>query len=399
MTALRIGVLKPDWGVAGGFERLLDRLQLHLVASGHDVTEERFPGLITPRASWDTPDAFAHWSHHPEFFRYFALLEDVRRLDLDEYDLVISTQPPTYLADHPKVLALFYHHARIFYDLRDPFIALGEVDAEFHRCASDVVNQTDVALLGGVRHWLAGSREVAGRLEEYWGVHDDVSLLHAPPLTEAPPEPPPWDPTGPVVCVSRHEWPKRTEFVVATAQLLPERRVELIGGGGRVDAVRALDARLTRSTVDVDDVDGLWMRPARHTKAPGSGAESTAHILGAVSDDERNRAYAEAAVVVAPAYREDYGLTALEAMQWQRPLIVCSDGGGLVDIVNDTGAGLIVEPTPRAIAAGVEKITSSPGFAAELIERCREVPGAYSWARCHAELDAAVESALSVGSS
>ncbi len=70
-------------------------------------------------------------------------------------------------------------------------------------------------------------------------------------------------------------------------------------------------------------------------------------------------------------YREDYGLTALEAMQWQRPLIVCSDGGGLVDIVNDTGAGIIVDPTPQAIAAGVRRITEEPGLATELIERCR----------------------------
>ena len=84
-----------------------------------------------------------------------------------------------------------------------------------------------------------------------------------------------------------------------------------------------------------------------------------------------------------------------EAMQWQRPLIVCSDGGGLVDIVNDTGAGIIVDPTPQAIAAGVRRITEEPGLAKELIERCRAVPSTYTWARCHAELDDAVSSAMS----
>lgn len=394
MTQLKIGVLKPDWGVAGGFERLLDRLLAHLVASGHEVTEERFPGLITPRSSWGTPATVEHWAEHPEFFRYFALLEDVRRLDLDDYDLILSTQPPTYLADHPRVLALFYHHARIFYDLRDPFAQLGEVDEAIHLEASSVVRATDATMLGGVRHWLAGSQECAGRLDEYWGITDNVSLLHAPPLTKAPDNPPPWNPAGPVVCVGRHEWPKRSEFVVAAAQILTEHRVELIGGGGRLGAVRALDAELTASPSRINNVDELWMRPSRHTKAPADGAPSTAAILGMVSDDDRNQAYANASVVVAPAYREDYGLTALEAMQWQRPLIVCSDGGGLVDIVNDTGAGLVVEPTPQAIAAGVRRIVNDPEFAATLIEACKAVPSAYSWSRCHAELDAAVAAAM-----
>lgn len=395
MTGLRIAVLKPDWGAKGGFERLLDHLLSHLVASGHKVTTEGFPGLITPRSSWGVPDAATHWSHHPEFFRYFALLEDTRRLDLDDYDLVLSTQPPTYLADHPRVLALFYHQARIFYDLCDPFVELGEVDRDVHLAASAEVRLTDEQIVPGVRHWLAGSNECSKRLDKYWNITNNVSLLHAPPLTGAPAAPPAWNPAGPVVCVGRHEWPKRSEFMVAAAQLMPERRVELIGGGGRLDAVRALDARLTENPELVEDPDALWMRPARHTKPPTDRAGSTAFVLGAVSDAERNRAYGRASVVVAPAYREDYGLTALEAMQWQRPLIVCSDGGGLVDIVRDTGAGLVVDPTPLAIADGVRRIVNEPQLAADLIARAKEVPTNYSWSRCHAELDAAVSSAMS----
>ncbi len=398
MTALRIAVLKPDWGAQGGFERLLDRLLAHLVQSGHHVRTEGFPGLITPRASWGVPDAATHWSKHPEFFRYFALLEDTRRLDLDAYDLVLSTQPPTYLADHPRVLALFYHQARIFYDLRDPFVELGEVDSDFHLAASAEVRATDKCIVPGVSHWLAGSQECANRLDDYWGINQNVSLLHAPPLTMPPSDPPPWNRDGPVVCVGRHEWPKRSEFIVAAAQLLPDRRVELIGGGGRLDAVRELDARLTATPELVEDVEALWMRPARHTKAPSDNAPSTAFVLGAVSDEQRDQSYANAAVVVAPAYREDYGLTALEAMQWERPLIVCSDGGGLVDIVNDTGAGLVVDPTPQAIAEGVHRILHEPDLAAGLIERAREVPATYSWERCFAELDDAVSSAMSSGS-
>ncbi|MGH1503716.1 MAG: glycosyltransferase family 4 protein [Acidimicrobiales bacterium] len=392
---LSIGVVKPDWGVAGGFERLLTRLTDHLVEVGHDVRYETFPALITPRESWGLAQARRDWHEHPEFFRYLGLIEEVRRLDLDRYDLVLSTQPPTFLADHPRVLALFYHQARIFYDLAGPYVELGEVDPVRHRSASRIVNETDRALSGGVAHWLAGSQECANRLDEYWDVPDDrVSIVHAPALTEVPADPPPWDPAGPVLCVSRHEWPKRTEFVVAAAQLV-DRPVELVGGGGREAFLRRLDAELTRQPelASTGDPAELWMRSALDVRAP-EGAAGTARILGNVDDTTRNNAYARASVVVAPAYREDYGLTALEAMLWRRPLIVCRDGGGLVDIVADTGAGLVVDPTPSAIAEGVQRIVEDRAFTSDMLERAAEVPARYTWARCHAQLDDAVERAM-----
>lgn len=397
MSGLRIGVLKPDFGAAGGFERLLDRLVTHLIDANHDVRVESFPGLITARESWGIGQSRKHWSKHSEFFRYMGLVEDVRRIDLSAYDLVLSTQPPTFLADHPKILALFYHHARIFYDLAEPFVALDEVDASHHARACKVVQETDEALKGGVRHWLAGSPEVRGRLDTYWGITEDVSLLHAPPLTNAPVDIPNWNRNGPVLCVSRHEWPKRTELMVAAAHLVDDREVHLIGGGGRMASLRQLDAKLTAdpnllSTVEAAD---LWKTSALDVVPPAAGTPSRARLLGTVSDRERDLAYASASVFVAPAYREDYGLTVLEAMLWERPVIVCEDGGGLADIVRATGAGLIVEPTPQAIADGVRRITEDVSFARQLIEQAKAVPSVFTWERANAELDAAIHAAMS----
>lgn len=394
---LRIGVVKPDWKAQGGFERLLDHLVDHLVAQGHHVSQQPVPALLSPRPVWGVSDGERFWNDHPEFFRYFSLAEDTRRLGLRRFDLILSTQPPTYLADHPKVLSLFYHQARVFYDLEAPFERLGEVDPERHRHASSIVRSFDQQYVGNVAHWLAGSNECRSRLDEYWGITDNVSLLHAPALSDVPADPPPWNPAGPVLCVSRHEWPKRTELLVAAAHLLEDRWVEFVGGGGRANYVRDLDARLSRqpglaATLDPDDI---WMRSAAGITAPSSPPSSPVHLLGNVSDAERNARYAACSVVVAPAYREDYGLTALEAMLWKRPLIVCRDGGGLVDLVEETGAGLVVEPTPQAIADGIERLTTDVELTRELLARAEAVPATFTWDRCHAELDAAVDAALS----
>jgi glycosyltransferase involved in cell wall biosynthesis len=72
--------------------------------------------------------------------------------------------------------------------------------------------------------------------------------------------------------------------------------------------------------------------------------------------------------VVAPAYREDYGLTVLEAFARGRPVIVCEDGGGLVELVEGTGAGLVVEPTAEAIGRAVADLRADQSRAHALAE-------------------------------
>ena len=62
-----------------------------------------------------------------------------------------------------------------------------------------------------------------------------------------------------------------------------------------------------------------------------------------------------AGCAVAPAYLEDYGITAVEAMAYGLPLIVCEDGGGLPWFVEDGVTGFVVEPTGRAIAEAMTK--------------------------------------------
>ncbi|MDA3040415.1 MAG: glycosyltransferase family 4 protein [Actinomycetota bacterium] len=387
--------MKPDYGVTGGFERLLERIVGLLVEDGHQVEEQALPALLWPRAVWGNSTAAKVWREYPGFFTYAALVEDVRRLDLSRYDLVLSTQPPTFLADHPRVLALFYHQARVFYDLSERYGRMGEIPPRLHQIAGQEVQAIDRAFVGNVKHWLAGSSECSSRLAEYWSIPASrTSLLHAPALTEVPEDPPAWSPHGPIVCVSRHEWPKRTELLVATGHLLAGRpgrgrTIEFIGTGGRLDFVRGLDERIVAdpSLAADPNPERFWMQAVRDQKTRRTQPEGSPNrFLGNVSDDERNRAYAAASVVVAPAFREDYGLTALEAMLWQRPVIVCRDGGGLVDLVEETGAGLVVDPTPKALADGIEQILGDDQLRAGILERARDVPHSFTWARAAAQL-------------
>ncbi|MEX2292749.1 MAG: glycosyltransferase family 4 protein [Acidimicrobiales bacterium] len=405
MTAgLRIAVVKPDFGVAGGFERLLDRLLDHLRSQGHRPHIVAVDARRRPTEVWGLPIDDHKWVRHPELFHYLGLTEAIRRLDLSRYDIALSTQPPSFLAPHPRTVALFYHQARVFYDLAEPWVAAGFGEAELHHEAVEAVRAVDQAHLGGVVHWLAGSEECQRRLAEYWSIVDSpttrVSVLHAGPDLRAWPSPKGYQAAGPVVCVSRHEWPKRTELVVAAAHLLPDVPVEILGGGGRLPVLTSLDAQLAQGSLDPEAIDdaALWANRGHVDPAfePVTGAgRAGLTIAGAVSNRRRDRAYDAASAVVAPAYREDYGLTAVEAMAWGRPVIVCRDGGGLVELVEGTGTGLVVEPTAGAIAAAIRSLRADPQQAAQMAARAREVASEFTWERTFAELDDAVLNAAS----
>jgi glycosyltransferase involved in cell wall biosynthesis len=370
---VRVALLKPDYGSTGGFERLVADLREALERAGVALELVGFDATTPADACFGVPVSPGVRQKHHEYFQYLANVERVDRLVLDDYDVVVASQPPTYLAPHDRVVAVFYHQARVFYDLADAVVEAGIVDADIHAAAVESVRAVDRARLGGVRTWLAGSDEVAGRLDRYWGITEGVRPFRAaPPPARRPPAP--YDPAGPALCVSRHTWAKRTELVVQAAHLQPAIGFELVGGGDRLPWVLALDAHLRAepSAAQTGDPRQSWLNPGppllgrwRRRRPPGSGADNLL-VHGETSDDERDAAYDRASVVVAPAHREDYGLTVLEAFAHGRPVIVCDDGGGLVELVEGTGAGIVVEPTAEAIGRAVTDLRNDPSRAAAL---------------------------------
>ncbi len=391
----RIAVLKPDHPGRGGFERHLDGLLDTLDRLGR-WTFERIPievgrvdrsfGIALDRPIRD---------RHDEYFLWAALVERIQALDLTGYDAVLTTQPPTYLADHPRKVALFYHHPRQFYDQAELFARSGFVDPDIHRAAVAAVRSVEATAPQTVGHWLAGSQTVAERLRRFWSVPDSRISLHAAPPTSQPATAPDYRPGGPVLTVGRLEWPKRQELVIAAAHR-PGRSFELevIGTGSRLGHAQRLDAALRADPTLAErlDDDDLWRNTGPVTSFPPDGADhgdetSPVRFLGAVSDAERDDAYARCSVVVTPTIDEDYGLTVLEAMAQARPVVVCRDGGGLVEFVEHGVNGLIVDPHPRAIADAVAELAADPRRAEALGRAGRTTADGVTW-------DAAVASVV-----
>ncbi len=385
-TGRRVAVLKPDFGSTGGFERHLDGLLGELATRGWHFELISIPversyrsyGLLLDEPIRD---------RHDEYFLWAALAERVQRLDLSEYDAVLTTQPPTYLANHPRKLPLFYHHPPQFYDQAAVFADSGFVDPVIHAAAVAAVRSVEAGVPATVGHWLAGSHEVAQRLRDFWQVPDDRISIHSAPATSIPDTVTHYDANGPALVVGRLEWPKRHELAVTAAWIHPHSwRLDIVGSGSRLAFTQRLDAALRDDPALASSIgdDDLWRNtggPERFADADGADTTSPVRFLGSVDDVELAAAYARSSVVITPTFREDYGLTVLEAMAHARPVIVCTDGGGLTEFVEHGVSGLIVEPTAASIADAVAQLRRDPDAAAAMGAAGRAAAAGVTWDR------------------
>ena len=117
--------------------------------------------------------------------------------------------------------------------------------------------------------------------------------------------------------------------------------------------------------------------------------------LGFVPHDELGALYEQAAVVAVPSRREGFGVVAMEAMAYARP-VVASATGGLLDLVADGETGLLVPPgDASALRAALERLLADRELRRRLgaagRERARE---RFSWDAVVVATLAAYEEAL-----
>jgi glycosyltransferase involved in cell wall biosynthesis len=77
-------------------------------------------------------------------------------------------------------------------------------------------------------------------------------------------------------------------------------------------------------------------------------------------------------VLYVPFLEDSYGYVTLEAFQAHKPVIICSDSGGPLEIVQDGINGLVVAPDARSLAAGMDRLRADPEAAAAMGERAHQ---------------------------
>jgi glycogen(starch) synthase len=111
------------------------------------------------------------------------------------------------------------------------------------------------------------------------------------------------------------------------------------------------------------------------------GVSDIVRPVGFVPDEKLRAGLHRAGCVVIPSLYEPFGIVALEALAGGAPLIVARTGG-LAELIDGTGAGLLFEPgNADELAVCIEMVLTDVDLAQQMRERGAELLAArYSWA-------------------
>jgi glycogen(starch) synthase len=116
------------------------------------------------------------------------------------------------------------------------------------------------------------------------------------------------------------------------------------------------------------------------SQAQRVGVDHMIDFAGFVPDEDLRRLLHTCSCAVIPSLYEPFGIVALEALASDAPLVAAGTGG-LLEVLDGTGAGLLYPPGDvGALAWALERMITEPGLAASCQEAGhRLVTATYSW--------------------
>ena len=123
-----------------------------------------------------------------------------------------------------------------------------------------------------------------------------------------------------------------------------------------------------------------WSMDEVYEELGSSAIADRVHLTGYVSDEQLKGLFGAASAYLHPSFYEGFGLTLLEAMAQNCP-VVTSNVYSLPEVAGD--AAILVDPTSvDEIAEAIRAVCTDSSLAANLIARGRERIKAFSWGAC-----------------
>jgi glycosyltransferase involved in cell wall biosynthesis len=142
--------------------------------------------------------------------------------------------------------------------------------------------------------------------------------------------------------------------LVVIGRLTAQKRVDLA-----LRAYAALRARVVALPLTVVGDGAAFAELVALAASLGVGEH--VRFTGAMAPAAVPGVLATADCCVMTAQEEGLGLVAAEALMQGVPVVVCTDGGGVLDVVPASGGGRVVPPDAFAIAGAVESILADDG--------------------------------------
>jgi glycosyltransferase involved in cell wall biosynthesis len=298
----------------GGAEILAESLVRELEARDHEVE------LVKVPLRWRTEDDVAE--------SMFA----ASSLRVPEADLVIALKFPAYLVPHPNKVIWLLHQFRQVYDLWGTELQDLQPGPASDELRKAIQRADDWAFTGSLRIF-CNSEVTAGRLRRFSGKCSEILLA---PL----PNPDAFQPSRPgdtVLALGRVTGGKRQHLVLEALAHTKSNSKLVIAGAPETQGDLA---RLEQIVTD----RGL--------------AGRVELIPRFISEAEKVDLLRDArAVAYLPKDEDSYGYVTAEAMLSGKPVITCSDSGGILELVRDGSTGVVAEPTAESLAAALDRLS------------------------------------------
>lgn len=109
------------------------------------------------------------------------------------------------------------------------------------------------------------------------------------------------------------------------------------------------------------------------------GISKKVEFTGRLLEHEVRLIMSRSACLVLPSLAESFGMTILEAMASETP-VVATNVGGIPDVVEDYVNGLLVRPAdPHALAESMDRVVSDLGLRRKLVEKGKRTCREFSW--------------------
>ena len=240
---------------------------------------------------------------------------DLTETNGEKIDLVIPTKFPTYGIQHPNKVLWLMHQHRAAYDLYDNKAHFGMGTIENGDKMRQRVKAFDNQTIPQCEKIFSISQNVAERLKKYNGI--EANALYHPPSM-----------------VGRYYCDKFEPYILSVGRLDPLKRIDLLIKSLPYSDVR-MCVRIVGKGPEQDNLKKL---------AADLNVEDRVKFLGFVSDEELLELYANAQAIYFAPVDEDYGYVTLEAFLSRKPIITCTDSGGVLEFVENEVNGWVCSP-------------------------------------------------------
>ena len=316
-----------DWFVrVGGAERVLMAMHrlwpdapIHFLVADKAAVKRHLPGATVrvaplgriPLASRLYP--YLGW----------AMPSAVESLDFSAYDMVLSSSvmfsKGAVVRPDTRHICYCYSPSRMLWDRAATYERTGPASGLMRHA----LRSWDHAAAQRPDQLVAISRTVADRISKYW--RRDALVL--PP------------PVNPALSVTPHT--EGHPYFLAVSRLVPHKML-----GTLIDAFNKTGAHL----VIVGD------GPLKHSLRRRAGPNI--RLAGWQSDEKLAAFYAGASAVVVPN-DEDFGLTAVEAMTYGKPVLALRAGGAMETVLEGVTGEFFDDAIPEAMADGIKRIRAA----------------------------------------